>query len=65
LRHSLKKAAEEAASLTPEAVFAKMSPDEKHRLSKVRNIGIAVRIYPECHNVIDKQRILNARTGTH
>ncbi|KAK7961853.1 Elongation factor G- mitochondrial [Apiospora aurea] len=41
---ALKKAAEEAASLTPEAVFAKMSPDEKKRLSKVRNIGIAAHI---------------------
>ncbi|KAK8104300.1 Elongation factor G- mitochondrial [Apiospora kogelbergensis] len=41
---ALKKAAEEAASLTPDAVFAKMSPDEKKRLSKVRNIGIAAHI---------------------
>ncbi|KAK8064631.1 putative translation elongation factor EF-G- mitochondrial [Apiospora phragmitis] len=41
---ALKKASEEAASLTPEGVFAKMSPDEKKRLSKVRNIGIAAHI---------------------
>ncbi|KAI1806483.1 translation elongation factor G [Daldinia bambusicola] len=41
---ALKKAAEEAASLTPEAVFAKMSPEEKKRLSRVRNIGIAAHI---------------------
>lgn len=38
----LKRAAEEAKNLTPEAVFAKMSPEEKKRLSRVRNIGIAV-----------------------
>ncbi|KAI0473473.1 elongation factor G 1 precursor [Xylariaceae sp. FL0804] len=41
---ALKKAAEEAQGLTPEAVFAKMSPEEKHRLSRVRNIGIAAHI---------------------
>lgn len=39
----MKKAAEDAANLTPEAVYEKMSPAERHRLSKVRNIGIAVR----------------------
>ncbi|KAI1077692.1 mitochondrial elongation factor g 1-like protein [Whalleya microplaca] len=38
------KHAAEAASLTPDAVFAKMSPEEKHRLSRVRNIGIAAHI---------------------
>jgi elongation factor G len=42
--NSLRQAAEEAASLTPEAVFAKMAPEEKHRLSRVRNIGIAAHI---------------------
>ncbi|EMR63139.1 putative elongation factor g 1 protein [Eutypa lata UCREL1] len=36
--------AEEAANLTPEAVAAKMSPEEKKRLSRVRNIGIAAHI---------------------
>ncbi|KAI0595548.1 translation elongation factor G [Biscogniauxia sp. FL1348] len=41
---ALKKAAEEAQNLTPDAVFAKMSPEEKHRLSRVRNIGIAAHI---------------------
>ncbi|RYP62011.1 hypothetical protein DL770_009661 [Monosporascus sp. CRB-9-2] len=41
---ALRKAAEDAASLTPEAVAAKMSPEEKKRLSKVRNIGIAAHI---------------------
>ncbi|CAJ2499788.1 Uu.00g026410.m01.CDS01 [Anthostomella pinea] len=41
---ALKKAAEEAQNLTPEAVFAKMSPEEKKRLSRVRNIGIAAHI---------------------
>ncbi|KAI4860168.1 translation elongation factor G [Hypoxylon rubiginosum] len=41
---ALKRAAEEAASLTPEAVLAKMSPEEKKRLSRVRNIGIAAHI---------------------
>ncbi|KAH9897608.1 elongation factor G 1 [Xylariomycetidae sp. FL2044] len=41
---ALRRAAEEAASLTPEAVLAKMSPDEKKRLSRVRNIGIAAHI---------------------
>ena len=38
----LRKAAEDAANLTPEAVAANMSPEEKDRLSRVRNIGIAV-----------------------
>ncbi|KAI0380347.1 translation elongation factor G [Hypomontagnella monticulosa] len=41
---ALKKAAEEASSLTPDAVLAKMSPEEKKRLSRVRNIGIAAHI---------------------
>ncbi|KAI0020145.1 elongation factor G 1 [Xylariomycetidae sp. FL0641] len=41
---ALKRAAEEAQNLTPEAVFAKMSPEEKMRLSRVRNIGIAAHI---------------------
>ncbi|KAI1149039.1 elongation factor G 1 [Nemania diffusa] len=41
---AVKRAAQEAADLTPEAVLAKMSPEEKHRLSKVRNIGIAAHI---------------------
>ncbi|KAI0389112.1 elongation factor G 1 [Xylariaceae sp. FL0594] len=41
---ALRRAAEEAANLTPEAVLAKMSPEEKKRLSKVRNIGIAAHI---------------------
>ncbi|KAI2622374.1 translation elongation factor G [Hypoxylon sp. NC1633] len=41
---ALKRAAEEAANLTPEAVLAKMSPEEKKRLSRVRNIGIAAHI---------------------
>ncbi|RYO86052.1 hypothetical protein DL766_003645 [Monosporascus sp. MC13-8B] len=41
---ALRKAAEDAASLTPEAVAAKMGPEEKKRLSKVRNIGIAAHI---------------------
>ncbi|KAI0121069.1 P-loop containing nucleoside triphosphate hydrolase protein [Xylariales sp. AK1849] len=41
---ALRKAAEEAANLTPEAVLAKMRPEEKQRLSRVRNIGIAAHI---------------------
>ncbi|KAI1770780.1 mitochondrial elongation factor g 1-like protein [Hypoxylon cercidicola] len=41
---ALKRAAEEASNLTPEAVLAKMSPEEKKRLSRVRNIGIAAHI---------------------
>lgn len=41
---ALRKAAEDAANLTPEAVYEKMSPAERHRLSKVRNIGIAAHI---------------------
>jgi elongation factor G len=39
---SLKKAQEDAASLTPEYVAANMSAEEAKRLSRVRNIGIAV-----------------------
>jgi hypothetical protein len=42
LRISLKKAQEDAASLTPEYVAANMSTEEAKRLSRVRNIGIAV-----------------------
>ncbi|KAI1414179.1 translation elongation factor G [Hypoxylon sp. FL1857] len=41
---ALKRAAEEASNLTPEAVLEKMSPEEKKRLSRVRNIGIAAHI---------------------
>ncbi|KAI0427041.1 elongation factor G 1 [Xylaria sp. FL1042] len=41
---AIKRAAEQAANLTPEAVLEKMSPEEKKRLSKVRNIGIAAHI---------------------
>ncbi|KAI2627887.1 translation elongation factor G [Hypomontagnella submonticulosa] len=41
---ALKKAAEDASALTPDAVLAKMSPEEKKRLSRVRNIGIAAHI---------------------
>ena len=39
---SLKKAQDDAASLTPEYVAANMAPEEAARLSRVRNIGIAV-----------------------
>ncbi|KAH8162207.1 hypothetical protein CIB48_g6029 [Xylaria polymorpha] len=38
------KRATEAADLTPEAVLEKMSPEERKRLSQVRNIGIAAHI---------------------
>lgn len=31
-----------AANMTPEAVAARMSPEEAERLSRVRNIGVAV-----------------------
>ncbi|KAJ6443099.1 elongation factor G [Purpureocillium lavendulum] len=41
---SLKKAQEDAASLTPEYVAANMAPEEAQRLSRVRNIGIAAHI---------------------
>ncbi|OAA73434.1 elongation factor G 1 [Cordyceps fumosorosea ARSEF 2679] len=41
---SLKKAQEDAASLTPEYVAANMSTEEAARLSRVRNIGIAAHI---------------------
>ncbi|ORY70237.1 elongation factor G 1 precursor [Pseudomassariella vexata] len=41
---ALRKAAEDAANMTPETVFANMDPEEKHRLSRVRNIGIAAHI---------------------
>ncbi|KAI1089186.1 translation elongation factor G [Rostrohypoxylon terebratum] len=41
---ALKQAAEEAANMTPETVFEKMSPAEKKRLARVRNIGIAAHI---------------------
>ncbi|KAI0474861.1 mitochondrial elongation factor g 1-like protein [Xylaria cf. heliscus] len=40
----LLRATQEAAELTPEAVLEKMSPEERKRLSKVRNIGIAAHI---------------------
>jgi len=40
----LKKAQEDAASLTPEYVEANMAPEEAQRLSRVRNIGIAAHI---------------------
>jgi elongation factor G len=40
---ALKKAQEDAASLTPEYIAANMDPKEAERLSRVRNIGIAVR----------------------
>jgi elongation factor G len=39
---SLRKAQEDIASLTPEYVAANMSTEEAQRLSRVRNIGIAV-----------------------
>lgn len=39
---SLKKAQADSAALTPEYVAANMAPEEKLRLSRVRNIGIAV-----------------------
>ncbi|KAI0410037.1 elongation factor G 1 [Xylaria palmicola] len=38
------KRAAEAAELSPEAVLANMDPTERHRLSRVRNIGIAAHI---------------------
>ncbi|KAJ3474606.1 hypothetical protein NLG97_g9767 [Lecanicillium saksenae] len=41
---ALKKAQEDAASLTPEYVAANMSSEEAARLSRVRNIGIAAHI---------------------
>jgi elongation factor G len=41
--YSLKKAQNDAASLTPEYVAANMDPAEAQRLERVRNIGIAVR----------------------
>ncbi|KAI1165781.1 elongation factor G 1 [Nemania serpens] len=41
---AVKRAAQAAADLTPEAVLENMSPEEKHRLSRVRNIGIAAHI---------------------
>lgn len=47
LLNRLRKAVEDAANLTPEAVAAKMSPEEKLRLSRVRNIGIAVCSFPQ------------------
>jgi hypothetical protein len=40
----LRKAQDDAASLTPEYVAANMAPEEKKRLATVRNIGIAVGI---------------------
>ena len=41
---SLKKAQEEAASMTEEVAASRMTPEESKRLSRVRNIGIAVRL---------------------
>ncbi|KAI3340717.1 elongation factor G 1 [Ustulina deusta] len=41
---AVKRAAQQAADLTPEAVLENMSPEEKKRLSRVRNIGIAAHI---------------------
>ncbi|RSM10562.1 Elongation factor G, mitochondrial [Fusarium ambrosium] len=43
-QEALKKAQEDAASLTPEYVAANMDPEEAKRLSRVRNIGIAAHI---------------------
>ncbi|SPJ71456.1 probable translation elongation factor EF-G, mitochondrial [Fusarium torulosum] len=43
-QEALKKAQEDAASLTPEYVAANMSTEEAKRLSRVRNIGIAAHI---------------------
>lgn len=43
-QEALKKAQEDAASLTPEYVEANMAPEEAQRLSRVRNIGIAAHI---------------------
>ncbi|PHH59426.1 hypothetical protein CDD81_3212 [Ophiocordyceps australis] len=43
-QEALKKAQEDAASLTPEYVAANMAPEEAQRLSQVRNIGIAAHI---------------------
>ncbi|GJN79316.1 elongation factor G 1, mitochondrial precursor [Purpureocillium lilacinum] len=43
-QEALKKAQEDAASLTPEYVAANMAPEEAQRLSRVRNIGIAAHI---------------------
>lgn len=39
---SLQKAQSDSATLTTEYIAANMAPDEKLRLSTVRNIGIAV-----------------------
>ncbi|KAK2017184.1 translation elongation factor G [Colletotrichum eremochloae] len=41
---ALKMAQDNASTLTPELVAAKMSPEEAKRLSRVRNIGIAAHI---------------------
>ncbi|KAI3546277.1 elongation factor G [Colletotrichum filicis] len=41
---ALKMAKDNASTLTPELVAAKMSPEEAKRLSRVRNIGIAAHI---------------------
>lgn len=37
-----------AANMTPEAAAARMTPEEAKRLSRVRNIGIAVRVASDC-----------------
>ncbi|CAM1510110.1 Fc.00g004450.m01.CDS01 [Cosmosporella sp. VM-42] len=43
-QEALRKAQEDAASLTPEYVAANMDPEEAKRLKRVRNIGIAAHI---------------------
>lgn len=66
LRHrSLKKAQNDAASLTPEYVAANMDPVEAQRLERVRNIGIAVR-HPLRLLMADwnKQKVMREETKT-
>lgn len=46
--NSLKKAQNDAASLTAESVAANLAPEEVQRLASVRNIGIAVRNHLCC-----------------
>ncbi|KAL9949827.1 Elongation factor G, mitochondrial [Verticillium nonalfalfae] len=43
-QEALKMAQNNSDALTPDAVLARMSPEEAHRLSRVRNIGIAAHI---------------------
>ncbi|PHH54712.1 Elongation factor G, mitochondrial [Ceratocystis fimbriata CBS 114723] len=43
-QEALRMAQADSTNLTPEAVAAKMSPEEARRLSRVRNIGIAAHI---------------------